>query len=203
LKEFWDERYAENELAYGEQPNTFVKEYLQGKNPGTILFPAEGQGRNAIFAARLGWKVDAFDYSPVARKRALDLAQQVQVSINYFVQDMLEYEPPELKYDVIFLCYIHLKPEWRSIFYPQLLKALKPKGVLVMEAFTKTQLAYQHLSGGPANEMLLYTADIVRKDFQDLDEVYLEEMKTELNEGKYHVGPAHIIRYIGRKQPTK
>lgn len=201
MKEFWDERYAEDELAYGHQPNAFVKEYLDGKTPGKILFPAEGQGRNAIFAATLGWTVDAFDYSPVARRRALDLAQKAAVKINYFIQDMLTYEPPLHKYDVIFLCFVHLKPEWRSSFYPQLLQALKPGGKLVMEAFTKTQLAYQHLSGGPSNEMLLFTADIVRKDFQDLNEEYLEEMATELNEGKYHVGPAHIIRYIGRKRP--
>jgi len=202
LKEFWDERYAEKKLAYGEQPNAFVKEYLEGKTPGAILFPAEGQGRNAIFAAKKGWKVDAFDYSSIAMERAQSLAKQAGVSINYSVQDMLEYEPPEHKYDVIFLVYVHLKPEWRSKFYPKLLKALKPNGILVMEAFTKTQLAYQHLSGGPANEMLLYTADIVRNDFRNLEEVYLEEMKTELNEGKYHIGPAHIIRYIGRQQST-
>ena len=199
MKEFWNERYAENELAYGEDPNAFVKSFLDNHEPGRILFPAEGQGRNAIYAAQLGWQVDAFDYSAEAMRCALDYAEKAHVRIQYTIQDILEYQAPAYQYDVIFLCYVHLKPEWRTPFYNQLIKALKPKGKLVMEAFTKTQLAYHHLSGGPPNEMLLYTKEIVRNDFNSLEEVYLEEMKTILNEGKYHVGPAHILRFIGMK----
>ena len=200
MKEFWNERYAEEELAYGEEPNAFVKSYLENIEPGRILFPAEGQGRNGIYAAQLGWEVDAFDYSSKAKSTALSNANKAGVNINYTIQDILDYHAPAKKYDVIFLCYVHLKPEWRAPFYDQLIKALKPSGKLVMEAFTKTQLAYHHISGGPQNEMLLYTKDIVRNDFASLKEVYLEEMETILSEGKYHVGPAHILRYIGKKQ---
>ena len=200
MKEFWNQRYGETGLAYGPEPNRFVREYLDGKEPGRILFPCEGQGRNAIYAARLGWQVDAFDYSEVAQQTALGQASAAGVAINYNVQDILEYNAEPGIYDIVFLCYVHLKPEWRESVYPELIKGLKSRGELVMEAFTKTQLAYQSISGGPANESLLYTPEIVRKDFENLHEVYLEEFKTELNEGKYHVGPAHVLRYIGRKE---
>ena len=199
MKEFWNSRYKEEGHAYGEEPNAFVKQYLTGKNPGRILFPAEGQGRNAIFAAQLGWQVDAFDFSAEAQKSALDGAEKAAVKITYSVQDMLTYQAVENQYDVIALCYVHLKEEWKEIFYPQLFKGLKPEGELVMEAFTKTQLAFQHLSGGPPNETLLFTTEIVRKDFSALKEIYLEELETVLSEGKYHSGPAHIIRYVGAK----
>ena len=200
MKEFWDQRYAESGLAYGEEPNEFVREYLEGREPGKILFPCEGQGRNAVYAARLGWDVEAFDYSEVARQSALKQASLAGVEIDYQVRDVLEFHAEPGVYDIVFLCYVHLKPEWREQAYPQFVKGLKNGGELVMEAFTKTQLAYQPISGGPANEALLFTLEIVRQDFHGLKEVYLDDFKTELNEGKYHVGPAHILRYVGRKE---
>jgi hypothetical protein len=59
----WNERYSKNEFAYGEAPNNYLKEQLEKLSAGAILFPAEGEGRNAVFAATLGWKVSAFDIS--------------------------------------------------------------------------------------------------------------------------------------------
>ena len=47
----WNDRYSANEFAYGEQPNNYLKEQLEKLPVGTILFPAEGEGRNAVFAA--------------------------------------------------------------------------------------------------------------------------------------------------------
>jgi len=59
----WDERYAEPGFAYGAAPNLFFKEWLSKFTPGSILMPADGEGRNGVFAARLGWKVTSFDIS--------------------------------------------------------------------------------------------------------------------------------------------
>ncbi len=200
MKEFWDQRYAEEGLAYGEKPNEFVREYLEGREPGRILFPCEGQGRNAVYAARLGWEVEAFDYSEVAQQSAMKQASLAGVEIDYQVRDVLEFSPETGKYDIVFLCYVHLKPEWRKQVYPELVRGLKNGGALVMEVFTKTQLAYQAISGGPSKEELLYTPDIVREEFAALREVYLRDFHTTLDEGKYHVGPAHVLRYVGRKE---
>jgi hypothetical protein len=44
---FWDTRYKENETVYGNQPNTFFKQFIDTHQPGTLLLPAEGEGRNA------------------------------------------------------------------------------------------------------------------------------------------------------------
>lgn len=200
MREFWNQRYAETGLAYGEKPNEFVREYLAGREPGRILFPCEGQGRNAIYAARLGWEVEAFDYSEVAQQTAMRQASIAGVEIDYQVQDVLEFKTEPGKYDIVFLCYVHLKPEWREQFYPELVRGLKNGGELVMEAFTRTQLAYQAVSGGPSKEELLFAPEIVRQDFAMLSEVYLKDFEATLDEGKYHVGPAHILRYVGRKE---
>ena len=59
----WNDRYGSEAYAYGEMPNNYLKEQLEKLTPDTILFPAEGEGRNGVFAATQGWKVYAFDTS--------------------------------------------------------------------------------------------------------------------------------------------
>jgi hypothetical protein len=48
MKEFWNERYANEEYAYGEEPNEFFKQELARLQPGRILLPADGEGRNGV-----------------------------------------------------------------------------------------------------------------------------------------------------------
>jgi hypothetical protein len=43
---------------------------------GSILFPAEGEGRNAVFAAKLGWAVSAFDISNEGKNKGIKLAKK-------------------------------------------------------------------------------------------------------------------------------
>ncbi len=197
MKSFWNERYSEPGLAYGPDPNIFIKSFLDKHEPGRILFPAEGQGRNAIYAAIKGWKVDAFDYSEIARQKALQESERAGVQINYWVEELQTFSSDSSIYDAIALCYVHIAQEERKLFYESLIDALKPGGLLVMEAFTRTQLAYR--SGGPKTEDLLYSQEIVELDFRSLETVFIQELKTKLNEGKYHVGEAHVVRYVGRK----
>lgn len=66
----WNSRYSDTAYAYGKSPNQFLKEQLEKLPIGNILFPAEGEGRNAVFAATLGWKVSAFDISDEGLKKS-------------------------------------------------------------------------------------------------------------------------------------
>ena len=50
----WNDRYKEKEFAYGTKPNEFLKEQIQKLKIGTILFGAEGEGRNAVYTAKKG-----------------------------------------------------------------------------------------------------------------------------------------------------
>src|SRR6478672_3211940 len=86
--ERWNDRYSKNEFAYGEQPNNYLKEQLEKLDVGAILFPAEGEGRNAVFAARLGWTVSAFDISVEGKNKAFRLAKTNQVTIDYQVGEL-------------------------------------------------------------------------------------------------------------------
>jgi 2-polyprenyl-3-methyl-5-hydroxy-6-metoxy-1,4-benzoquinol methylase len=88
MSEFWNERYALKEYVYGTEPNVFFKTQITKLSPGKILFPAEGEGRNAVHAARLGWDVYAFDSSNEAKKKSELLAKKQSVKINYRVNDL-------------------------------------------------------------------------------------------------------------------
>jgi hypothetical protein len=70
----WNERYGADEYVYGKEPNGFLKEFIDNHPPGKILLPAEGEGRNAVYAASKGWEVTAFDFSEEGKKKALKLA---------------------------------------------------------------------------------------------------------------------------------
>ena len=55
MKEFWDSRYSAEEYVYGILPNEYFKSKLiTDEKSGNILFPAEGEGRNAVYAALKG-----------------------------------------------------------------------------------------------------------------------------------------------------
>jgi len=74
--DFWNARYAAAEYAYGTEPNAFFKAQLDQLTPGRLLLPAEGEGRNAVYAAKKGWEVVAFDQSDAGQKKALKLAKE-------------------------------------------------------------------------------------------------------------------------------
>ena len=50
MKDFWNERYDEESYAYGNSPNVFFKQQLDKLKVGSLLLPAEGEGRNAVYA---------------------------------------------------------------------------------------------------------------------------------------------------------
>src|ERR1044071_4042287 len=113
----WDERYRKEEFAYGDQPNNYLKEHLEKFKPGKILFPAEGEGRNAVFAAKLGWHVTAFDISAEGKNKALRLAAANNVVIDYMVGELqnLHFSPGE--FDAIAFIYAHFPADIKSFYH--------------------------------------------------------------------------------------
>ena len=193
----WDERYARQEYIYGKEPNSFLKEILRTIKPGRILFPAEGEGRNAVYAATLGWETDAFDQSIEGRKKALQLANLNNVPINYFIQSLDEWNPEPDQYDCIALIFVHLPETLRKQVHNAAVKALKPGGILILEAFTTNQ--FPRNSGGPKNIELLFTTNQIKHDFADLSEIEILETQIILNEGPLHQGLADVIQLYCHK----
>jgi ubiquinone/menaquinone biosynthesis C-methylase UbiE len=199
----WDERYRDSEYAYGEQPNKYLEEQL-GKLPvGKILFPAEGEGRNAVFAARQGWQVSAYDISNEGQKKALQLAQKNHVSIDYQVGALQTLDYKEDQFDVIALIYAHFPADIKSALHKELDKYLRKGGTVIFEAFSKTHITFNEKNekvGGPRDIASLFSVEEIRNDFHNYEIIELMEKEIELHEGLYHNGRASVIRFVGKKK---
>ncbi|HTN67918.1 MAG TPA: hypothetical protein VLZ33_00485 [Dysgonamonadaceae bacterium] len=90
MKEKWDERYYSETYIYGTCPNAWFATKLDELTPGKLLLPAEGESRNAVYAPTKGWEVTSFDQSVEGRKKALKLATEREVKINYQIHDLSE-----------------------------------------------------------------------------------------------------------------
>lgn len=195
-KQFWNQRYTDNETLYGTKPNNFFKLFIDLHKPGTLLLPAEGEGRNAIYAAGKGWQVDAFDYSKIAKQKALVNAKAAKVHINYWTEEIDNFKATK-QYDAVALIYTHVQPQTRKKFHAEIMKSLKHSGFLILEAFGKEQLTLS--SGGPKDESMLYDAPSLCNDFQFLHILNCEQKDVFLDEGKFHYGEASILRLSGQK----
>lgn len=202
-KEFWDERFSGEEYIYGEEPNEYLRERLSAYLPGEILFAAEGEGRNAVFAAEEAWKVAAFDQSSEAKKKAEKLAKKKGVHIDYKVGDLPELGYEKDEFDAVALIYAHFPPEIRSQYHKLLISFLRRDGLVIFEGFSEKHPAYQKVNpmvGGPNDEALLFSMEEIRKDFGDLKFLELYEAEVDLNEGEHHKGLGAVIRFVAQKK---
>jgi 2-polyprenyl-3-methyl-5-hydroxy-6-metoxy-1,4-benzoquinol methylase len=195
---FWNERYQANETTYGIEPNDFFKSQLDQLTPGKLLLPAEGEGRNALYAARQGWQVTAYDFSEVARIKTLQQALDSNLlNLEYHVQDLSHIELPQNTFDVIGIVFVHLPESTRKHLHRACVQSLKRGGRLILEVFSKNQLQFN--SGGPKDYDLLYSLEILQQDFSPLRMDLLEERLIQLSEGPFHSGPAHVVRMVATK----
>lgn len=201
-KALWNTRYHDAEYAYGKSPNSFFKEWLLKLTPGSILLPAEGEGRNGVFAAEHGWDVTAFDLSIEGKAKALSLAQEKGVTIHYEVGSTDELRFEQEKFDAMGLIYAHFAGEKKSAFHRQLSGYLRPGGVVIFEAFCKNHFDYEapvkKIGGSVAFEMLFSKEELLA-DFSNYEVLLLEETEVDQSNGKYHTGSGLVIRFVGRK----
>lgn len=158
---FWNDRFQESAYAYGVEPSEFLVTHLPKLSSGSsVLFPAEGEGRNAVYAASMGYSVYAFDYSSEGRKKALRLAKQNQVDIDYAIGGLEDLDYPTESFDAIVLVYAHFFPTIRASYHKKLVSLLKPNGYLILEGFSKAHITFNEKntqSGGPKNVDMLFS----------------------------------------------
>jgi SAM-dependent methyltransferase len=200
VKEFWNKRYAESDYAYGKEPNRFFQAEIDRLTPGTLFLPGEGEGRNAVYAAIKGWDVHALDISEKGRKKALALAEEFNTAIRYSIESVETASVPCGSFDAAALIYVHLPPELFNVAIKKIARGLKPDGKLIFELYSKKQLGRS--SGGPKLTEMLFDLDpfssrLIKLGFHLPDareeEIYLEE-------GKYHLGKASVIRGVAHKK---
>ncbi|MCK6423882.1 MAG: class I SAM-dependent methyltransferase [Burkholderiaceae bacterium] len=203
MQTFWDQRFAEPGFKYGTTPNAFLRGQAQAIAPGaTVLLPGDGEGRNSVWLATRGHPVLAVDYSEVGLAKARRLAQQAGPEVDARLRtqwvDLAEWTPEPASVDAVAAIYCHLDRSIRRDAHRRLAAALRPGGLLLLEAFHPRQLGRP--SGGPKDEDMLYTLDDLRGDFAGLlDERFGWEGEVLLDEGPGHQGAAVVTRYVGRR----
>ncbi len=197
MDNFWDKRYSEQDYVYGEDPNLFFKEQIDKLQPGTLILPCEGEGRNAVYAASHGWNVYAFDSSTAGKAKAMELAKKRNTGFEYLVEDAATINYEDNIADVVAFIYAHFPTELRNALLQKAMNWLKPGGKIIIEVFSTQQLGNN--SGGPKDEEMLYTEERILTNLGNLAIELLQSLNIELSEGAYHNGKADIIRFIGRK----
>ena len=152
MKEFWNNIYKKKEYAYGKEPNKYFKKEIDKLNPGKILLAAEGEGRNAVYTASIGWEIYAYDFSKFAYQKAVSLAKEKNVKINYQIGSLSDLNFDGNYLDVISLIFVHFPDSIRHKNHKALSDLLKQDGNIIMEAFSNNHLKYQLINpnvGGP------------------------------------------------------
>jgi len=196
MKEKWNNRYSSEEYFFGKEPNDFFKSEIEKLSPGKALFLGDGEGRNSVYAAKLGWDIDSIDISEVGKSKADKLAKENNVQINYIVADALDYDYPKNLYDAIVVIYFHVDEELRKKNHKQIIDALKNNGVLIFLVYEKDHIKLN--TNGPSSLNLLYSLDEIVEDFIDLEFNLLKKEKiSRIKNGVPQ--EAIVIEFVGRK----
>ncbi|MFP2907481.1 class I SAM-dependent methyltransferase [Pyxidicoccus sp. 3LFB2] len=195
----WNSRYSVQEYVFGTQPNDFLVEATPSlpPAPARALSLGEGEGRNAIHLASLGYQVTAVDASDVGLRKAERLAVERGVSVETVVSDLADFTLAPETWDVVVIIFCHLLMPLRRQVHRAAVACLRPGGVLVLEAYTPAQLALR--TGGPPMREALYTAEELHEDFAGLELPVLREFERKVVEGKLHTGRAAVVQVLGRK----
>lgn len=198
---FWDARYRELDLAYGDAPNDFLVSVADRlPESGRVVCLAEGQGRNAVWLAERGHRVLAVDQSMVGLARAQSLASGRGVLLDTEAADLADFDLGEGAWDAVVSIFAHTPGAVRRDLHRRVVAALKPGGVLVLEAYTPEQAARD--TGGPSGDAardVCMTADGLRDELDGLRFEILHETERAVVEGAYHTGDAAVVQVLGWK----
>lgn len=196
----WDERFSSGEFMFGTAPNAYLAAQAQRLKPGQrALAVADGEGRNSVWLARQGLRVDAFDISAVGVAKARQLARETGVEVDYRVSDCRAFDWTQDSHDLVAAIFIQFAdPALRDELFARMAAALRPGGLLVLQGYTPKQLDYR--TGGPGVLENLYTETLLRTAFEALEIVELRDYEAELAEGRRHAGRSALIGMVARRR---
>jgi SAM-dependent methyltransferase len=193
----WDQRYSSEEYAYGTEPNDFLVAHCAALPKGRVLSLAEGEGRNAVFLARQGYAVSAVDGSAVGLAKARKLAEEKGVSLELIHADLSQFELGESCWDAIISIFCPLPSAARSVLHGKVVRALKPGGVFLLEAYRPEQL-YYGTGGGPSADTKT-TPESLHLELGALHFEHFAALERDVVEGRYHTGRGAVVQLIARK----
>jgi SAM-dependent methyltransferase len=178
----WDRRYAEDSYRR-HNPVTLLHDWLPRLPLGKALDVACGAGRNAIFLAEAGFRVDAIDISPAGLDMARREAERRGVAVNWIEHDLDLPYGFERDYDLIIVLWFV-----RLDLLGELCAHLAPGGILLSE---------QHLVAdgdlaGPENPRFRVAPGALREAVDGL-EILLYEESIGINDDGEPMASARVV----------
>lgn len=184
--ERWNRILTEEKPSFNVHPNAFLIEMAKGRKPGKALDVGMGQGRNAIWLAQQGWDVTGFDPAGKAVALAQENARKLHVQFTTTVEGVETFHFGESRWDLILLSYAGGRENVEAIQ-----RALKPGGILIMEAFHR-DASKDHPIGGD----VVFDTGELPKLYPQLRVVRYEEPVAKADFGQQEV---RLVRYCGQK----
>lgn len=195
----WNQRYAGDELLFGSEPNAWLREHAAAlPRGGRVLSVADGEGRNSVWLARQGFRVEAFDVAARAVEKARAFALREGVAVNFAVADVDAYAWPEASCDGVVAIFVQFAdPPLRARMFARMVRSLRPGGVLILQGYTPRQLDYR--TGGPPMLSHLYTRELLESAFAGLSILELRDYEALVHEGQGHHGQSALIGLVARR----
>lgn len=196
-RDMWEQRYAHDTYVYGTEPNDFLRAHVTTLPTGEVLCLAEGEGRNAVFLAAQGFTVHSVDLTAAGVAKTRQLAESRGVTVHATQADLAEHDLGSQRWHGIVSVFAHMPPTVRADLHRRAVDALRPGGVLLLEAYTPEQIGRG--TGGPTVPEMTMTLDGLRRELAGLDFVHGEELLREVVEGPGHTGSGAVVQVIARK----
>jgi len=169
----WDRTYSRRDYVFGKDPSAFLVAHVDQLPKGRVLDIATGEGRNAVYLAKKGFRVEGVDISSVGLRKAKKLAAENGVSVQTTNADLNKYPIKPNTYTAI-LNFYYLQ---RNII-PQIKAGLKKGGVVMFETHLAAQL--KNPGGRSYDKDFLLEPGELKKAFSEFEIL----LYTEKNDGK-------------------
>ena len=195
----WNARFGTADYVFGTDPAAFLARQRGLFAPGQkVLMVADGEGRNGVFLAELGCEVVSVDFSAPGLAKMQKLAASRGVSLTTIEADLADWNWEGGPYDVVVAILIQFAaPDLRAYIFGKMCEALKPSGLLLLHGYTPKQIEYG--TGGPSAVENLYTPELLRAQFANMQIEHLSTYDAELHEGAGHAGKSALIDLIARR----
>ena len=167
-REHWNRRYAAADERHASPvPNQFLVAEVGALPPGRALDLGAGAGRNAVWLAERGWRVDAVDFSSAALAIARDLAVSRGVRVDWIEDDVVTWAPPRRAYDLVCVLYLQLPAGERRAVLRHAVEATRPGGTLLVVGHDLLNLSEGW--GGPSQPDVLFTPGDIAHEIDGLE----------------------------------
>lgn len=196
--EFWNKRYAADDLVYGDAPNDFLA-HVADRLPtqGRAIDIGSGEGRNALFLASRGLDVLAVDQSEVGLQKARRRAEARGLTLRTETADLRTFNAEPGSLALVTSLFVHMPPELRESVHRRVRDWLRPGGLFVLEAYAPDQIGRG--TGGPSDPAMLASLETIQRELAGLEFEHAAALVRNVAEGSCHTGEASVVQVLARK----